>query len=144
MIISASKARAQLFPLIQQVNQDQAPVTITSNNGNAVLVSESEWESILETAFLLRTATNRSHLEKSMAALGLGQGTKRTHSKTKTLEQLLEISGEELTLTARTSKKTAKLKPVIRAKKKVALVKPTSRAKKKSKLAKPAGKYVLR
>ena len=130
MIISASKARAQLFPLIQQVNQDQAPVTITSNNGNAVLVSESEWESILETSFLLRTATNRSHLEKSMAALGLGQGTKRTHSKTKTLEQLLEISGEELTLTARTSKKTAKPKPVIRAKKKVALVKPTSRAKK--------------
>lgn len=40
MIISASNARAQLFPLIQQVNQDQAPVTITSNKGNAVLVSD--------------------------------------------------------------------------------------------------------
>ena len=43
MIISASNARAQLFPLIQQVNQDQASVTITSNHGNAVLVYESSY-----------------------------------------------------------------------------------------------------
>ena len=142
MIISASKARAQLFPLIQQVNQDQAPVTITSNNGNAVLVSESEWESILETAFLLRTATNRSHLEKSMAALGLGQGTKRTYAKSKTLGQLLEIAGGELTPTARISKKTVKPKPIARAQKKVASAKPAANAKKKARTAKPVAKHV--
>ena len=33
MIISASKAREKLFPLIEQVNADQASITITSNNG---------------------------------------------------------------------------------------------------------------
>ena len=117
MIISASNARAQLFPLIQQVNQDQASVTITSNHGNAVLVSESEWESILETAFLLRTASNRSHLEKSIAALEQTKGVKRTHAKGKTLGQLLEISGSVTTPAARTKRKVAKVNPVPRRKK---------------------------
>lgn len=93
IIISASNARAQLFPLIEQVNQDQAPVTITSNAGNAVLVSESEWESILETAFLLRTASNRAHLEKSMVQLQGGKGVKRAYKKGETLAQLLAIAG---------------------------------------------------
>ena len=118
---------AKLFPLIQQVNQDQAPITITSNNGNAVLVSESEWESILETAFLLRTASNRSHLEKSIAALEHNKGVKRTHAKGETLGQLLEITG-------------AGSRPVTRAKKKVAKVKPVKPTKKIAATAKSAAK----
>ena len=127
MIISASNARAQLFPLIQQVNDDQAPITITSNNGNAVLVSESEWESILETAFLLRTASNRSHLEKSMTALELNKGVKRTHAKGNTLEQLLEIAGVAAPKAARVKKTAAKARPVVRAKKKAATSKPEAK-----------------
>ena len=109
MIISASNARAQLFPLIQQVNQDQAPVTITSNAGNAVLVSESEWESMLETAFLLRTASNRAHLEKSIAQLQAGKGIKRTYKKGETLAQLLALVGTAPTDTRKktTTPKTA-------------------------------------
>ena len=127
MIISASNARAQLFPLIQQVNEDQAPITITSNHGNAVLVSESEWESILETDFLLRTASNRSHLEKSMAALALNKGVKRTHTKGNTLDQLLEIAGAALPKAAQASKKATKAKPVVRAKKKATTSKPAAK-----------------
>ena len=127
MIISASNARAQLFPLIQQVNQDQAPITITSNNGNAVLVSESEWESILETAFLLRTASNRSHLEKSIAALELNKGVKRTHAKGNTLEQLLEIAEAAAPKAGRFKKTAAKARPVVRAKKKAATSKPVAK-----------------
>lgn len=127
MIISASNARAQLFPLIQQVNQDQAPVTITSNNGNAVLVSESEWESILETAFLLRTKSNRSHLEKSIAALEQNKGVKRTHVKGETLGQLLEITGAVSTPAARAKKKTARVKPVRPTKKLTATIKPAAK-----------------
>lgn len=127
MIISASNARAQLFPLIQQVNQDQAPVTITSNNGNAVLVSESEWESILETAILLRTASNRSHLEKSIAALEHKKGVKRTHAKGKTLGQLLEITRAVSTPVTRAKKKVAKVKPVKRTKKIAATAKPSAK-----------------
>lgn len=109
MIISASAARAQLFPLIEQVNQDQAPIIITSNAGNAVLVSESEWESILETAFILRTTANRSHLEKSIAQLAAGKATKRTLTKGQTLTQLLDISTTKTTQPAK--KKAAKKSP---------------------------------
>ena len=127
MIISASNARAQLFPLIQQVNQDQAPITITSNNGNAVLVSESEWESILETAFLLRTASNRSHLEKSMAALEQNKGVKQTHTKGNTLDQLLDIARAVAPKAARVKKTAAKARPVVRAKKKAATSKPLAK-----------------
>ena len=53
MSIPASTARQNLFPLIKQVNDDQEAVLITSNAGNAVLVSESEWENMLETFYLL-------------------------------------------------------------------------------------------
>jgi antitoxin YefM len=127
MIISASNARAQLFPLIQQVNQDQAPITITSNNGNAVLVSESEWESILETAFLLRTASNRSHLEKSIAALELNKGIKRAHTKGNTLDQLLEIAGAGIPKATRAKKTAAKARPIVRAKKKASTPKPAAK-----------------
>ena len=54
MVITASQARAELFPLIQQVNEDSEHIVISSKNGNAVLVSESEWESLLETVYLMR------------------------------------------------------------------------------------------
>jgi antitoxin YefM len=92
MIISASKAREKLFPLIEQVNEDQASITITSNAGNAVLVSESEWESILETAFLLKTAANRKHLEASLAQLEANKGTRVKYEKGQTLAQILELA----------------------------------------------------
>jgi prevent-host-death family protein len=52
MAITASQAREQLFPLIEQVNLDSTSVVITSKKGNAVLISESEWESILESMAL--------------------------------------------------------------------------------------------
>ena len=67
MVITASEARSQLFPLIEQVNTDSTPIFITSKKGNAVLVSESEWEAIIETMYLLRTSANREHLAKSRA-----------------------------------------------------------------------------
>jgi antitoxin YefM len=113
MIISASKAREKLFPLIEQVNEDQASITITSNAGNAVLVSESEWESILETALLLRTPANREKLQRSLSQLERGKGLRVKHQPGQTLNQLLEISASKKS----TSKKQS---PKKRASKKIA------------------------
>ena len=73
MVITASEARAQLFPLIEQVNNDSTPIIITSKKGNAVLVSESEWESIVETMYLLRTSANRERLSRSRADVSVGK-----------------------------------------------------------------------
>ena len=72
MVITASQARSQLFPLIEQVNNDSVPVVITSKKGNAVLVSESEWESMVETMYLLRTKTNRERLARSRGEVQTG------------------------------------------------------------------------
>lgn len=50
--ISAAAARANLVHLIDQVNEDSEPLTITGRRGNAVLIGESDWRAIQETLFL--------------------------------------------------------------------------------------------
>lgn len=73
MSIPASNARANFFKLIEQVNDDQEAVLITSNAGNAVLVSESEWENMLEMQYLLSTPANRDWIMKSIEQADLGK-----------------------------------------------------------------------
>lgn len=73
MSIPASNARANLFRLIEQVNDDKEPVVITSNAGNAVLVSESEWENMLEMQYLLSTPANREWIMKSIEQADRGE-----------------------------------------------------------------------
>jgi antitoxin YefM len=50
--ISATTARANLYHLIDQVNEESEPLTITGQRGNAVLIGESDWRAIQETLFL--------------------------------------------------------------------------------------------
>ena len=73
MVVTASQARAQLFSLIEQVNNDSMPIIIISKKGNAVLVSESEWKSMLETMYVLRTPTNRARLARSQSEVLTGK-----------------------------------------------------------------------
>jgi antitoxin YefM len=75
MSIPASNARANFFKLIEQVNDDQEAIVITSNAGNAVLVSESEWENMLEMQYLLSTPANRDWIMKSIEQADRGQIT---------------------------------------------------------------------
>ncbi|EAZ89789.1 type II toxin-antitoxin system Phd/YefM family antitoxin [Crocosphaera chwakensis] len=51
-IVSASKARANLFSLVEEVNKDHLPRMITSKKGDAVLLSKDDWESLQETLYL--------------------------------------------------------------------------------------------
>ena len=51
--LSATSARANLYRLIDQVNEDSEPLTITGQRGNAVLIGEEDWRAIQETLFLL-------------------------------------------------------------------------------------------
>lgn len=50
--VSATTARANLYRLIDQVNQESEPLTITGQRGNAVLIGEDDWRAIQETLFL--------------------------------------------------------------------------------------------
>ena len=65
-VVSASEARANLFGLIERVNEDAAPVEITSRRGDAVLISRSEFDALEETAHLLRVPANAAHLLGSL------------------------------------------------------------------------------
>ena len=52
--ISATAARKDIYRLIDQVNADSAPVSITSTKGKgAVLVGEDDWAAIEETLALV-------------------------------------------------------------------------------------------
>ena len=51
-IFTASEARAKLFGLVEDVNQDHTPRVITSRKGDAVLLAKSDWESLQETLYL--------------------------------------------------------------------------------------------
>ncbi len=77
MAITASEARKNLFPLIEQVNNDRAPVEITSKHGNAVLTSADEWEAWQETAYLFRSPENARRLLDASAALDAGRGVQK-------------------------------------------------------------------
>ena len=52
--ITATKARENISPLIQDVNVNSTPVTITNTRGkNAVLIGEEDWKAIEETLYLM-------------------------------------------------------------------------------------------
>ena len=50
--VTATSARANLYRLIDQVNEESEPLTITGQRGNAVLIGEDDWRAIQETLFL--------------------------------------------------------------------------------------------
>ena len=67
MSITASEARSRLFPLIEEVNDDQQAVEIVSKRGTAYLVPADEYRSLTETAYLLRSPANAAVLRASIA-----------------------------------------------------------------------------
>jgi prevent-host-death family protein len=50
--ITATKARQNLYSLIDQANESHEPIQITGKRANAVLLSESDWRAIQETLHL--------------------------------------------------------------------------------------------
>lgn len=77
MALSASEARKLLFPLIEQVNNDQEAVEIVSKAGRAFLVPEAQWRSLMETQYLLRSPANAQALLESIAQVEAGKVAQR-------------------------------------------------------------------
>jgi antitoxin YefM len=73
MAISASEARKNLFPLIAQVNDDRQSVEIISKAGSAVLMSKADYDSLMGTAFLLRSPANVKRLVQGMEQARAGR-----------------------------------------------------------------------
>ncbi len=52
-ILNATEARSKLYSLIDETTETHQPIVITGKRGNAVLVSEEDWNAIAETLHLL-------------------------------------------------------------------------------------------
>ena len=73
MSITASEARRRLFPLIEEVNEDQVAVEIVSRSGTAFLVSADEYHALRETVHLLQSPRNAARLRESLEDVQAGR-----------------------------------------------------------------------
>ncbi|WAM33236.1 type II toxin-antitoxin system Phd/YefM family antitoxin [Caldicellulosiruptor morganii] len=48
-----TKVRQNIYKIIEQVRETSEPIQITSKKGNAILISEEDWNAIQETLYLL-------------------------------------------------------------------------------------------
>lgn len=73
--LSISETRANLKSVLDRVVADKAPIAITRQKGEGVvMISQSEWESIEETLYLLRSPANARRLLESISELNAGKG----------------------------------------------------------------------
>ena len=63
--LSATNARANLYRLIDQVNEESEEITITGQRGNAVLVGEEDWRAIQETLYLMSVPGLTTSIQKA-------------------------------------------------------------------------------
>jgi antitoxin YefM len=76
--INYTSLRAHLAETMDQVNEDRAPVMITRQKGEPVIMmSLAEYNALEETAYLLRSPVNAERLIRSIAHLR--QGTLSGH-----------------------------------------------------------------
>ncbi len=64
---SATKARASLYKLIDEVGESERPVLITGKRKNAVLISEESWNAIQETLYLVSIPGMRDSIREGLA-----------------------------------------------------------------------------
>lgn len=65
-ILNATEARSKLYSLIDETTETHQPIVITGKRGNAVLVSESDWNAISETVHLLSVAGMRESIKDGL------------------------------------------------------------------------------
>jgi antitoxin YefM len=76
--ISYTAARENLAATMDKVCNDHAPVVITRNRDQSVvMLSLEEYESLQETAYLLQSPKNAERLMKAKGALEKGRGKVR-------------------------------------------------------------------
>lgn len=76
--ITYTAARENLAKTIENVVLDRAPVIITKKNDmSVVMMSLDDYESLQETAHLLRSPQNARRLLESMSELEEGKGVER-------------------------------------------------------------------
>ncbi|MDB4793183.1 type II toxin-antitoxin system prevent-host-death family antitoxin [bacterium] len=76
--ISYTSARSNLAKTMERVCDDHAPVAITrKGEGAVVMISMADYQSLEETAYLLRSPKNTRRLIQAIAELESGEGKTR-------------------------------------------------------------------
>ena len=81
MTVTATEARRNLFKLVRKSIKGHVPVKITSKEGDAILVSEQDYEGLLETLELLSVPGMRKSIQEAKADIRVG--------RTKALKEIL-------------------------------------------------------
>ena len=65
-ILNVTEARSRLYSLIDEAATTHQPIIITGKRGNAVLVSEEDWNAITETLHLLSVPGMRRSIKEGL------------------------------------------------------------------------------
>jgi antitoxin YefM len=77
-VLTYSDTRANLKDVMDRVVEDRAPVVITRQKAEAVvMVSLADWNAMEETLHLLSTPANAQRLRSAVQALDAGRGGER-------------------------------------------------------------------
>lgn len=66
-ILNVTEARSKLYSLMDEAAATHQPIVITGKRGNAVLVSEEDWNAIAETLHLLSVPGMRESIKEGLA-----------------------------------------------------------------------------
>lgn len=64
--ITATKARTNLYKLIDETAKESRPIQITGKRTNAILISEDDWRSIQETLYLMSIPGMKKSIKRGM------------------------------------------------------------------------------
>jgi len=73
MTVTATEARQNLFRLVGKSVKGHVPVKITSKEGDAVLISEEDYEGLLETLALLSVPGMRKSIREAKGDIRAGR-----------------------------------------------------------------------
>ena len=77
-VVTYSEARANLKDVMDRVVADKTEIIVTRQKAEAVvMVSLSEWNSMVETAHLLSSPVNAERLRRSIEQMTAGRGNER-------------------------------------------------------------------
>ena len=63
--VNAAQCRKDLFPILDRVVRENEGFVVTTENGNAVIVSEEAWNSLVETAYILSDPEMLTSIEQA-------------------------------------------------------------------------------
>jgi antitoxin YefM len=77
--VTFSSARAEFARTIEQAVENHTPILVTRRKGgNAVIISEEDFRSYEETAYLMQSLNNAMRLNSAIASLRNGKGIEKT------------------------------------------------------------------